>query len=274
MNSINKLSVKKYKIIGFMIFVFCLFILINKIDFQEYKNAPYLDNPGLNLYYLTQLSGIYLYYYIILILVLPNILGYDFVRIKNNKASYFIISRLGKKKFERLKTLSIYISSFVFCLISNIIILLFIHFFHYPITFNTLSPEIYSYTTLFSTNELISLIVYVIFSSIGCGVFSLFLYSISVFIKNQYIFRCSGLLFGIALYMIPPFIGLKFGLNSFIYNLTALAFIPNLITPGMAGTGVYQQITPVQGFIISLLFFGILTFILYSYKSIKESVYE
>lgn len=274
MNNVMKLSTSKHKLFGYCCILMILFYNVYKIARTEFNGQPYIENPGLYLFYLNQLSGVYLYFYIIIILLLPNVLGYDLVCIKNTKASYHIITRLGYKRSEIFNILAVFMSGFIVSILINLLILTMIHFFYYTISFHVISTSIFSYTTFFSSNEFISLILYLLFSSIGCGMFSLLVYVIGCLIKNQYIFRCLGLVLGIALYIIPPFIGLKFGLHSFGYNLTGLAFIPNLITPGMAGTGVYQDISPTYGYFYTLIFYSALLVFLFIYKFKKELKYE
>ena len=93
-------------------------------------------------------------------------------------------------------------------------------------------PEMYYATTqLLFKNEFYNLIFFIILTSLGYGIVSTLLFSFQTFISNPYVYRCSGVLIGIFLILIPALINKALP----IYSMAYLLQINNLICLGIEG---------------------------------------
>jgi len=166
-------------------------------------------------------------------LLLPNIVSCDFLTTYISHHHYSIETRISKKTY----FLYIYFINFILTIlvvsIFEIIILLIIHYFYSPIHFNTMVyPEMYYATTqLLFKNEFYNLIFFIILTSLGYGIVSTLLFSFQTFINNPYVYRCSGVLIGIFLILIPALINKALP----IYSMAYLLQINNLICLGIEG---------------------------------------
>ncbi|MCI9049046.1 MAG: hypothetical protein HFF37_01405, partial [Coprobacillus sp.] len=75
------------------------------------------------------------------------------------------------------------------------------------------------------------LIFFIILTSLGYGIVSTLLFSFQTFINNPYVYRCSGVLIGIFLILIPALINKALP----IYSMAYLLQINNLICLGIEG---------------------------------------
>ncbi len=193
-----------------------IFILINISIFVVFKGSitsqsGYIDqypNAGLEFYYSLFCVGINPFLFMLMMLLIPNIISYDFLNYQQSHASYFIETRITKKKYYIDAFIKNIILSFLMSLIMFVIIAFIIHFFYAPILFNTtIYPELYyAKTQILFSHEILNLIVFIILSALGYALISSLIFSLQVLISNKYIYRCFGVIFGILLVLIPALI--------------------------------------------------------------------
>jgi hypothetical protein len=166
---------------------------------DEYKDA------ALEFFYYIQLTGLNPFIFMILMLLLPNIVSYNFLDMQQNHTTYLIETRIGKKKYYIDTTIKNFIISSIAIMILEILMLINIQLFFGKIAFNTMTyPEGYHILTqTICSNEILNLIYFLILTSIGYGLLSVIIFSLQVFIPHIYLYRCSGVILGISLVVFP-----------------------------------------------------------------------
>lgn len=196
--------------------IFLIFIFINISIYMIYQQSVYsydgygdtYPNAGLEFFYYLYCVGINPFLFILLMLLMPNLMSYDFLSIHQTHCSYLIETRISKKTYYHQIFIKNIFISIITVLIIQLLILLVIHCFYFPIQFNTTHyPENYYITTqILSSNEIYSLFFFLFLTAIGYGVVSSLLFSLQVIVSNKYIYRCFGVIFGILLILIPALI--------------------------------------------------------------------
>lgn len=158
---------------------------------------------------------------------------------KQSKFQYFVIARVGHKDRLKYEIIQVLKTSFFVRLIFNLILLLMIHLFFSNLSFreySDLSNYVSEVIGLYN-NSKISLLLYIIYSSIGFSIFSLFIYSMSYFIKNQYIFKVSGIILFVGMTVIAAILGnqlyVYFDNIKFANPILEAISTVNLVTPAM-----------------------------------------
>ena len=200
--------------------------------------AKFNSNVGLELFYSFQ---DFVPNFLILGLLSTCLVAESFYQNKQSRFQNCIIARVGYKERVKYEVKNIVITSFIIRLLFNIFVLLIIHMFFSNVTFKEYSDASYyaSGVVELFTNSKLSLLFYIIYSSIGFSIFSLFIYSISYFIKNQHVFKISGIVLFIGLTVLSAIIGnqlyiyfsdIKFA-NPILQALTT----SSLMVPAMMG---------------------------------------
>lgn len=195
-------------------------------------------NKGADIYYDTVM---FLPFYILVAFLANNLVVNNFYENKYSKFQNFIVTRTGRKKRLIYEIVNVLISSFLFRIIVHIFMLVVIHLFFSNIEF-TIHTDLSYYRSAFislNTNPYVSLLIYIIYSSVGFSIFSLFVYSMISFIKNKYVYKVSGIISFILLIVIGAFLGnelYKYFDNIKFFNPVIQAFNTfNLISPGVEG---------------------------------------
>ncbi|MEG0453336.1 MAG: hypothetical protein RR428_01045 [Coprobacillus sp.] len=196
--------------------ILIVFILINISLYIVYKDSIYSNpgyqqqypNTGLSLYYYFHNIGANPFLMIIMMLLLPNLISYDFLNLQLSHASYLIETRIPKKTYYTQMFIKNIIMSAGLVFLLECCTILIIHCFYVPIQFNatTYMENYYIVAQLLSSNEIMSMILFVLMTSIGYSIVSSLLFSLQFVITNKYIYRCFGVIFGILLVVIPALI--------------------------------------------------------------------
>ena len=157
--------------------------------FNFYADGIYGSNhstAGLSMYYTINSFGNFLPFYIFLFFLATNFLPTNYYKNKYSKFNNFIITRVGNKKRMKYEIKSVLIGSFIFRLLLHVLVLIVINYFFVKIQFSFHNDPSYYPNGFFafSSSSVISLIIYILYSSIGFSIFSLFIYSLIFFIKN------------------------------------------------------------------------------------------
>ncbi|MEG0453666.1 MAG: hypothetical protein RR558_11415 [Coprobacillus sp.] len=196
--------------------ILIVFILINISLYIVYKDSIYSNpgyqqqypNTGLSLFYYFHNIGANPFLMIIMMLMLPNLISYDFLNIQQTHASHLIETRIKKPIYYKQMFLKNILMSALVVFVLECLTALIIHLFYVPLQFNatTYIENYYIVAQLLSSNELISMILFIIVTAIGYSIVSSLVFSLQLVITNKYIYRCFGVIFGILLVVIPALI--------------------------------------------------------------------
>ncbi|MCD7893341.1 MAG: hypothetical protein LUG60_06525 [Erysipelotrichaceae bacterium] len=231
---------------------------------------------GLDFFYLLQDSGLTLIMFFLTCIILSNIISSDFLSYNHNKFDHFLIVRMSTKQYNKISKIFNFSVTFIVILLTHLITLMIIHLFCFPISFSM--SEAYfgatRQTTLFSNSMLISLIIYILLSSIGYGIFSNFIYALQSFVKNIYLYRTLGILLALILYIgssvvcryVIDYIG-----STLLATIAYFINIINIITPGIIQSASLDN-HYILFYIGSLLLYSLLTSLFFDIK--EKHMYE
>lgn len=212
LSKLFKLYFHKEKVIILTI----IFILLNISIYIAYKQSIYssieyyqtYNQAGLDFFYHIHTIGVTPFLFFIFLLCITNIVSYDFLTLHQNHFSYQIITRTTSKSYYLYSYIQNIILTFLSILCFEILILGIIHFFYLPIHFQNIQyPDLYyAKSQILSNNQMISLISFILCTSIGYSIVSSIIFSLQCFMTNKYVYRCFGVIFGILLVVIPALI--------------------------------------------------------------------
>lgn len=208
-NELWKPFLNKEKILIFL----TIFVLLNINIFISYQDSLVSDpsylqevpSAGLTFFYDLFCIGTNPFLFMLLMLLLPNIMSYDFLNYQQSHFSYLIETRIKKNTYYKNIFIKNIIMTFCIILLIQILILITIHIFYAPLQFNTtIFPEhYYAKTQILASHEVVSLLIYLFVTSVGYALISSLIFSLQILISNKYIYRCFGVIFGILLVLIP-----------------------------------------------------------------------
>lgn len=273
----KEMAHKKYFFIIILIIMY-LFIKLGYLSMGYNVFSSISTQIGLEFFYRINGATLFLPFYLLLGFLLNNILATDYYKNKYSTFQHFIVERTKYKPRIKEEIKRVLIVSLVIRLLIHLITFLIIDMNFTKISLVMTKDPTYYINAVFaySSNSVISFIFYIIYSSIGFCVLSLFLYSLIPFIKNLYIYRISGVLLSIIGTMIPALIGniyiSYFGKLDLVGNIiTNLFFSGGLISPGVdAFTGVTSGIEMHAMFFLTCLGYLSITYILIKYRYKKE----
>lgn len=228
------LSKKKIFIV---LIVFFLIMISLHMTFQEsvyhQMNHQLYSSGGLEFFYYLHSVGQNPYHFICLLLLLPNLVSADYLHDTQKHISYMIETRVTPKTFYRQTFLLNIFATMVAVLIIEILVLIIIHVFYFPITFNnTVYPPLYHATTqLLCSHEIINLILFILMTALGYSLVSALIMTLGTWVHNIYVYRCLGVIVGIALVLLPALLQVYIPID----NLAFIIQIQNLIGLGIEG---------------------------------------
>lgn len=243
--------------------------LIKSLDPSEIHFIP------ISIYYYVQSSMTSIQLTLLLFIASSNIFAVDKLIDKQSHFSILTKLRVNPNKYYKNMLLINSVYSFVYYLIIQITIIFTLFILIGTFDFSQLEQnDIQTHYNLFSNSYQNSFFIYLIFSSLGFVIYSDFIYSLSTWIKNIYVYRGSGLIIGILLTALPAIIcGSIFNLTNsdlFLY-IGSLFFLPNLINPGLqpfVNHTIFQS--PYLTYLTTLLFYCIMLLILSLLSKRKE----
>lgn len=278
--NLSHLINKKSKIalipIAFLVVTIIIYLTyineFSNLDTQDFNSLKLDPSTGLYFFYLLQDSGYMIYLFLLIMAIIPNLISDEFLSFQNNHCDFFLISRLKHRHYLRDSILTNYILTFIFILCIQLYILIIIHFFCFPLTQIHQITEPLQYANILGYNSIVNLILYILLSSLGCGIFSTFLYSLQYVIKNVYVYKACGIILGILLYVAPTL--LSGGMvtqfhNYFFARLFYFFNVVNLVSPGIIVNGFLDDGALIF-FIGSFLIYGIASCIFFMIKERYE----
>jgi len=268
---------QKNKKITIPILIMVIVAMVVGLFYIEYSNVSSdtleiiketMPELGIQFFYIIQDAGLSLIFFVLMLVLLPNLISSNFLEMSNSKFNNMITTRIGYSQRIKNELKTTFIFSFMFTIFADIIILITIHLFCFSIHFTKVLPfeGIYDLSIIFSNNQLLSLIIYVLLSACGYGVFSCFVYSLQFVIKNIYLYRALGLFIGISLVILPSFISQLLNINilsTIVYFLSIWA----ITSPGIGST---LQASPTILYIGSICIYSLIIVILLKIKEKKE----
>lgn len=192
----------------------------------------------------------------------------NFYKNKMSRFQNFIITRVGHKERLKYEIKEVLVSSFVVRLISFLFLMIVIHLFFSEINFaDCPKSELYP-------DAIIAFVIYLFYSCIGFSIFSLFVYSVSYFLKNPYVFKVSPVL----LYVVPTILVSALGnhlipiasrnvINPVIFTyFTGYLLFPNSMIPTTVRSLFEVHFYYWYTCILFLIYSFILIFIRYSWE--------
>lgn len=180
--NVLKLNLKKYMIRT--IVVSSILIIFANLLIYFNPNHNYDKNYGISVFLGVLSINRNVIFFIAYMLLLPSIILIDYFDYDFNKFNYLAYERIGVKSYNKFSVKSISLVTFMATLFINLSLLISIGFVWSNISFEP--QHIYD---LFSQDTFINLFSFIICSSLGAVVLSLFLFSMIKLIKNKYVFR-------------------------------------------------------------------------------------
>lgn len=152
-----------------------------------------------------------------------------FIYMKNNQFFGNIHQRIGYEKFLKDSLVKSFMSAFILSFITKVYELTLI-----SVLLNEFPSNIILEDNLiippFSDNTLKSWIIFVLLSSIGWGIYAVFIFSIGLFIKKNSLYLIIGAIVGSILIVVPGMLVPILGALSVPFFSTW--FLPSLVAPG------------------------------------------
>ena len=269
---INKKKLGIMLVITFIVVASYTFYCCTTEKITNYNDS----DAGLHVFYYLENSGMSLPNYIFITFMATNCYLIDLFKRRRSKARNLVIERIGYKQTMVQEIKNIIITSALFRLVCFAAMILVISIICHGIHFD-FQPEMHLWNWQFyfySNNALISFIIYILIATAGYSMFCLLLYGLSHFIKNEYVYRVSGVLAGIlgqtGLAIIAAILGTN--ASTFLdYFLVNTVFVGNLLCPGSCEIGSKpEQINYYVPIGLAILFFGWVIYRLLKYIYRKE----
>jgi hypothetical protein len=248
----------------------CYSILMLSTFLTVYTNYPSLENSypgdyGIYAFYKMTSMDMLLFVFTALFIIAPLLVSATFFQIQKG-FSNFILLRISIQDYLKRVLIKSFSTGFIFFLILQISIILYLHFFY-----ESVIPSLFISTEMyFSRNAVLELLIFVLLSSAGYGIFLMFISTLSMLIKNEYIFYSTGVLVQITSMLLYPCTGavivqqLEPYTRRMIPIRSLLSFMvpANLITPGTTFP-LEAHYTGWYSFTSTALFFTLLIYLLY-----------
>lgn len=248
----------------FTVIIFSATIAIIYWCYKYYGAGIYTlgrGTSGLSLFYTLNGCGNFLPFYIFISFLSNNLVSDNYYKNKETGFQKFIVTRVNPKQRKRTEILSVLLISFIFRIIIHIITILTIYSLTKGLRLDFYGDPSYFPSSFFafSNNSIISFILYIIYSSIGFSIFSLFLYSLINYTKNYYVYKSLGIIIAIIGVLIPAFIG-NIGLNYIDEsNPIFTAFLYSIYSAGLISPGI-ETLNSASGILNLHLYFIISCF--------------
>lgn len=198
-------------------------------------------DKGLEIFYTMNNTGLFSIFTFIIAFLSSGFINIVFYQNKYNDFQKYIITRVGYQKRLLYEIKTVVKVSFMMRFFLHVFLIVIIHLCYSRFAFTEYSDITFYYdgvAGLFG-NSKVSLLLYILYSSIGFSVFSLFLYSLIYFIKNKYIYKVSGIILCVLLTISGSLIGNQlykmFDNIKFANPLLQAVATISLFSPGVNG---------------------------------------
>lgn len=266
---------KKEKILLLLVLIIGILLSVQLFSNEYYDLLDSGGRFGLEFFYSAMAAGRLIWVFMLCILIVPNLFAVDYLIDKSSKFSNVLKVRFGSKTYIKKSFLSNFIVSMVCMIFIQLMILLYIHLFLASIKFNyNITPGLSTDASTFVSNEFLNMIIFIISTSFGYAIFSSFIFSLQVFIKNIYIFRVVGVIFGLLLYTGPILLASVLSSIPIVQKLISYFFIGYLINPGVMTTTQMYPASPFITYSISCIIYVSITIFFMKLLIKKECTYD
>lgn len=248
---------KKIVITGMLLYLLLItYIVMVAIKEEMRPNLKFNVDNAIYMFSYVQPFGFsdsFLITQILPFLVIPVFSSFYLIFIKNNNELNNVIQRIGYNTFLKKSVLKIFSAASLFSLIVELYEIILINWFYFPFAFTSNSLFL-SERASFSSNSLVHLMLYILTSSIGWGIFSVLIFAIGLYISKNIIYIIIGPIVGFMTILLPILAGVNNKILVFIANLI---LSPALVSPGQIN--IASQNPP-----LGLLWTWIIIAVLYS----------
>lgn len=178
-----------------------------------------------------------------LMMTLLTILGaFLFIYIKNNRSFYMVQQRIGYTVFLKRAMIASFLGAFGLSIITKLYELIIIVLTTKKLPSNIILPKNIRFGNgPFYDNTLLSFAIFVLLSSIGWGVYAIFIFAVGLFVRKNSIFIVLGVVFGLSLIT-----GIALGANFSLFtaHILYVILLTTLISPGQLRMGIFQLHQP------------------------------
>lgn len=253
-------------------FIGILFVILVVLLFfkDEPKELAKLTETGIAYFYDIQSPFGSIFLVVGSTLLIPLLYSETINRVDKNNFDQFIIVRKGSKKGYYLNVYLVnFLVTIIYYFILQMVILAVINFFVAPIHLLPHSDYLKSAGACFSQNGFTNLLVYLILSVIGYGVFSSLVLSVGLLIKNTYVFYGLGIIIYLILIIIPAVVGSQINL---LLIPSYILMAPSLLTPTLQQIGGDSlPINPIINYLLSICVYSVAIFYLIRQKVKRDS---
>ena len=248
------------------------------------RNAYYgitaiYPEASLDFYYSIHDTTQILYLFVLNLFLSPNIISADIFKERKGKFCYLIKTRISARKYYISGIISNFLITFFYYVIFEILLILFIHFFLAPISFDFIVDKDFTsitHTETFAQNHVLNLLIFIFLTSAGYALFSSFIFSLKSYIKNIYVYRSIGFIIGLVLAVLPVILGATFFesfSNEGILHLFSTVYITNIIAPGITHFGKFDLgVTAYHAYFITFLIYFIFTMFMLKFSDKEEYI--
>ncbi|MDF7638928.1 hypothetical protein PT285_05885 [Lactobacillus sp. ESL0791] len=191
-------------------------------------------------------------------MILATIIGAGiFIYLKNNNSFINVQQRIGYRRFLKKGILTTFLSaaslSGLTCLYDFILISCLYHPFEFRVNDTGYLSNLLEW--YFSPSDLQTILMFVLMSSLGWGVFALLVFSIGLFIRKTALYLPIGFIIGLVLLFVPlVLVGLAPS-NLLARQLTFTTFLPSLLAPGIHNLNMLPPLNPALAFIFAVVIY-------------------
>lgn len=193
-----------------------------------------------NIFFAMQLGQSGPIYSLILFTVITVFSSFILVYVKNNATFYNVVQRIGYRRFLQKGVLYSFFGGFCLSLLISFYQVTLLSYLVHPLQFTKKTQSLADGISVFDDGSLASIAQFSILSAIGWGVFSVFIFSVTLWIKKNALATVAGGLVGVVLFMVPVLLDqLLNGIFSFFFYSIQVS---TLVAPG----SVLYQTLPSQ----------------------------
>ena len=171
--------------------------------------------------------------------------AFMYIYLNNNSAFFNVQQRLNYHGFLKLATRTTFSGAFGFSIVTKLYELILIMAMVHTWPSNVILPQQIRFGLgPFNDNTLLSFAMFALISSIGWGIFAVFVFSIGLFIKKNSIFLILGALIATGLIVGPGLLVMVLPKSLLFASFINVLFIPSLIAPGQMVLAVFNGKTP------------------------------
>ncbi|MBS9335286.1 hypothetical protein LQZ24_03250 [Fructobacillus sp. M1-13] len=210
-----------------------------------------------NTFYFLQIGQSNPAYDLVLFCMLTIFANFIFVYAKNSPFFFNIIQRIGYRRFLTKGVVVSFIGGATLSLLMSLYQLVLLSLFIHPLSFGPVADNKANGLAFYDDGNLWSTIQFCFLAAIGWGIYAMFVFSATLWVKKTAIAIVSGSLLGVAFFLAPAILAqlLNGHLSGALYSLQ----VSTLIAPGMVSYPTISMDKTVFYFICAACLYTLLT---------------